>query len=77
MGQVFNYEKNQDIPTKSSLDQKMSDIVGEISYNFSKIGNIAYKFSLDHNLNDLNYNEVSSNFNLGKSYCLAAIYSSA
>ena len=27
MGQVFNYEKNQDIPTKSSLDQKMSDIV--------------------------------------------------
>ena len=66
IGQVFNRKQNEDIPSKSSLDQKTSDVVGEFNYNFSKIGNIAYKFSLDHNLNDLNYNEVSSNFNLGK-----------
>ena len=44
----------------------MSDVVGEINYNFSKIGNIEYKFSLDHNLNDLNYNEVSTSLNFGK-----------
>ena len=50
----------KDMPSKSSLDQKMSDVVGEINYNFSKIGKIDYKFSLDHNLNDLNYNEVST-----------------
>ena len=35
MGQVFSPERNQDIPSKSSLDQKMSDVVGEINYNFS------------------------------------------
>ena len=66
IGQVFNYEKNKDIPTKSSLDQRMSDVVGEINYNFSEIGKIDYKFSVDHNLNDLNYNEISTELNFGK-----------
>ena len=66
LGQVFNYERNSDIPSKSSLDQKMSDLVGKINYNFSEIGKIDYKFSLDNNLNDLNYNEVSTKLNFGK-----------
>ena len=66
LGQVFNYEKNKDIPSKSSLDQKMSDVVGKINYNFSEIGKIDYKFSVDHNFNDLNYNEVSTELNFGK-----------
>jgi len=65
IGQVFNPEENKDMPSKSSLDQKSSDIVGEIKYNFSKLGAIDYKFSLDHNLNDLNYNELSTTLNLG------------
>ena len=66
LGQVFNYEKNSDMPAKSSLDQEMSDIVGEINYNFSEIGKIDYKFSLDHNLNDLNYNNIYTELNFGK-----------
>ena len=43
----------------------MSDVVGEMSYNFSKIGKIDYKFSIDHNLEDLNYNDVSTELNFG------------
>ena len=66
LGQIYNFDENKDIPSKSSLDQKMSDVVGEINYNFSKIGTIGYKFSVDHNLNDLNYNEVSTELNFGK-----------
>ena len=66
MGQVFSPERNEDMPTKSSLDQKMSDVVGEIDYNFSKIGKINYKFSLDPNFQDLNYNEVSSSLDFGR-----------
>ncbi len=66
LGQVYNFDENKDIPSKSSLDQKMSDVVGEINYNFSKIGNIGYKFSVDHNLNELNYNEVTTELNFGK-----------
>ena len=66
IGQVFRAEQNEDIPAKSSLDQKMSDIVGELNYNFLNVGSIDYKFSIDHNMNDFNYNEISSNFSLGK-----------
>ncbi len=65
LGQVFNHKRNEDIPATSSLDQKMSDVVGEMNYNFSEIGNIAYKFSLDNNLNDLNYNDISTELNFG------------
>ena len=65
LGQVFNYEKNRDIPSKSSLDQKMSDVVGELNYNFSEIGKINYNFSIDHNYNDINYSEISTELNFG------------
>ena len=66
LGQVFSNERNENIPSKSSLDQKMSDIVGKINYNFSKIGKIDYSFLLDNNLNDLNYQEISTQLNFGK-----------
>ena len=65
LGQIFNYEANKDMPSKSSLDQKMSDVVGEINYNFSNIGNIDYKFTVDHNLSDINYNEVTTSLYFG------------
>ena len=66
VGQIFSNKENFDMPSKSSLDQKASDIVGAINYNFSEIGNIDYKFSLDENLNDLNYSNISTVLNFGK-----------
>jgi LPS-assembly protein len=65
IGQVFSSDENKDLPSKSSLDQKMSDLVGNIDYNFSNIGNIAYKFTLDHNYSDLNYQEISTGLTFG------------
>jgi len=66
MGQIFNQKKNRDLPLKSSLDQRMSDLVGSMNYNFSEIGNIGYSFSLDNNYNDLIYNEISTGLDFGK-----------
>ena len=66
LGQVFSDKDNSDMPSKSSLDQQSSDIVGEFKYNFKNFGKIDYKFSVDHNLNDLNYNEVSTSLNFNK-----------
>ena len=37
----------------------------KLTITFSEIGKIDYKFSVDHNLNDLNYNEVSTELNFG------------
>ena len=65
LGQVFNIEENEDMPSRSSLDQKASDVVGKMEYNFSQIGKIGYKFSLDHNLEDFNYNEISTDLIFG------------
>ena len=66
IGQVFSDRENSDIPSRSSLDQKTSDVVGEINYNFSEIGKIDYKFSLDHSMDDINYNNISTNLDFGK-----------
>ena len=66
LGQVINAEKNNDMPSKSSLDKKMSDLVGQMNYNFSEIGNINYKFSVDNNFDAINYNQVSTGLTLGK-----------
>ena len=66
IGQIFNQKENPDIPSKTSLDKKTSDVVGEFNYNFSEIGKIDYKFALDENLNDINSSEISTNLNFGK-----------
>jgi len=66
LGQVFTDKVNNNMPSKSSLGQKMSDVVGEINYNFSEIGKIDYNFLVDHNFNNLNYQEVSTELNFGK-----------
>ena len=66
LGQTFSLENNFDLPSRSSLDQKMSDVVGEVNYNFFENSTIGYKFSLDHDYSTLNYNEISSELTLGK-----------
>ena len=66
LGQTFSLENNFDLPSRSSLDQKTSDVVGEVNYNFFENSTIGYKFSLDHDYSTLNYNEISSELTLGK-----------
>ena len=53
------------MPSRSSLDQKASDIVGNANVNLSKNFSISNQFSIDHNLNDLNYNDLEASFLLG------------
>jgi len=65
MGQVYTVEKNEDIPLRSSLHQKTSDIVGEGFLKLSKNLKLTNEFSIDHNLNDINYNDFGLNLILG------------
>ena len=65
LAQVHSFKENSSIPSRSSLDQKASDLVGE---SFIKLGenfNLTNEFSIDHNLNDINYNELEANLILG------------
>ncbi len=65
IGQVYNFEENFDLPSRSSLDQKASDIVGTATANLGKNFSISNQFSIDHNLNDINYNNLEASFLLG------------
>ena len=63
-GQIINEKENRDLPAKSSLDQKTSDLVGDVNLKINKNLDLNYKFALDHNYKDLNYNEVGATFNI-------------
>tara|TARA_B100001093_G_scaffold361578_1_gene346309 strand:+ start:1760 stop:4159 length:2400 start_codon:yes stop_codon:yes gene_type:complete len=64
VAQIINDRENKKMPSKSSLDEKLSDLTGSFGYNINNNFNLNYNFSLDQNYNDLNYNEVSTSFNL-------------
>ena len=65
IGQVYNLDENMDIPSQSSLDQKVSDLVGKGSVKFSESVSLSNEFSIDHNFNDINYNDLKASFLLG------------
>jgi len=65
LGQVFNLDENFDMPSRSSLDQKVSDMVGIGKVKFSENFSIKNEFSIDHNFNDINYNDLKASLLLG------------
>ena len=46
------------MPSKTSLDEKLSDLVGAANLKINENINLNYNFSVDQNYSDLNYNEV-------------------
>ena len=64
IGQIINEKENKDMPTSSSLDEKLSDLVGNTNVKINDSLDFNYNFALDQNYKDLNYNEVGFNVNL-------------
>ena len=62
IAQIINAEENKKMSSKSSMDEKLSDLVGSASFTKGNI-NLSYNFNLDQNYNELNYNELSTSFN--------------
>ena len=59
----FSDQAKPDLPTKTSLNSKNSDIVGELTISPSDYLKLGYEFSLDNNLNNSNFNLVKADFN--------------
>ena len=57
--------KNENLPSKSNLDEKRSDIVGKTSFYPNNFLSFDYNFSLDNNLRSSNYDSVSTKLNYG------------
>ena len=56
----FRDKENTDLPSKSSLGQKTSNVVGEIVYIPNKLLNFNYDFLIDNDLDKLNYHKIDS-----------------
>ena len=60
IAQVINEKENNKIADKTSLNEKLSDLVGSSKYVINKNIDIKYDFSIDQNYQDLNYNEIGT-----------------
>ena len=63
LAQIINQKENKKMASKTSLDEKLSDLVGEVNHNLNENLNIRYNFAIDQNLNQFNYNEMGAEFN--------------
>ncbi len=61
---VFRDEINEEIPTSSSLGKKSSDVVGHLKIEPNKFFNTSYNFSIDNNLDQLKYNDLTTKFSI-------------
>jgi len=59
LGQVIKFNDDLDMPTKSSLDKKKSDLVTKFLYSSPNNFEAISKNSLANNLKDLNYNDIN------------------
>ena len=56
---------NNNLPSKTKLNEKRTDLVGKVSFSPNKILNFNYSFSYDNNLKNSNYDSISTNVNYG------------
>ncbi len=56
-------KKKNNLPTKSKLNQRRSDIVGKINFKPLQMLDFNYNFSYDRDLKNSNYQSISTNFN--------------
>jgi len=74
IGQIISEKKNnKDMPDTLSLDNRFSNVVGNLSHKRGDNLNINYNYSIDQNFKETHYNEVSmdytnSNFNFNIDY---------
>ena len=58
----FRLDENDDLPIKSSLGQKTSNIAGQSKFKINDFIDINYDFLGDNNLGNFNYHKIKSNF---------------
>ena len=61
IAQIINQKENKKMPSITSLDEKLSDIVGSSKLALNETVNFTYNFSIDQNYKDFNYNEFNTN----------------
>ena len=66
VAQIISEKENKKMPTKTGLDEKLSDLVGSANYDISNNIKLNYNFALDQNYSDFNFNEIGATMNFDK-----------
>ncbi len=65
IGQIINSDENKEMPSSTSLDEKISDLVGIAEIVAGTNVKFNYNFALDQNYTEMNYNELGTQLNYG------------
>ena len=66
IAQVFRDNENQDLPKKTTLNKKSSDIVGFLNLYPNENINLGYNFSIDNSLDNTNYDLIKADLKINK-----------
>ena len=55
VAQIVSEKENKKMHAKTSMDEKLSDLVGSADYKINDRFSLNYNFSIDRNYNDFNY----------------------
>ena len=61
---IFRENEQNNLPTKSRLNKKTSNIFGSIKYNMSEFLNLDYNFALDNKFENVEYNSLNAKLSL-------------
>ena len=64
IGNILKDKKNDNMPSRSKLDQTRSDIVGSAFYKLNDNLELSYNFSYDRDLDYSNYDSISTNLSI-------------
>ena len=64
LAQIYRNNNDNNLPTKSTMNNKVSDLFGDIKLNANKYLDFGYNFSLDNDFETLNYNMIDSTLSI-------------
>jgi len=64
LAQIYRDNNDNNLPTKSTMNNNISDLFGDIKLNANKYLDFGYNFSLDSDLETLNYNMIKSTLSI-------------
>ena len=62
LGTVLRSKENNNIPTNSTLNKKYSNYFGQITNNLNENIKLNYEFSINHDLDEIQYNSLGTSF---------------
>ena len=64
LAQIYRANNDNNLPTKTSMNNKVSNLFGDIKLNANQYLGFEYNFALEDNFKTLNYNMIKSTFSI-------------